>query len=68
MTWRTAKTQPAASEYSFGDRYSRTPSLDEERREVFDSVLRSARLQEPDSDQAAACSYLLRHLARTEPR
>jgi hypothetical protein len=42
-------------------------TLREERREVFDSVLQSMRLQEPDADHAAACAYLLRHLARTEP-
>ena len=51
----------------FGGRCLRTATLDEERREVFDSVLQSMRIQEPDDDLAAACSYLLRHLAGTEP-
>ena len=41
-------------------------SLDEERREVFDSVLQAMRIPEPDADRRAACAYLLRHLARTE--
>jgi len=44
----------------------RTTTLDEERREVFDSVLQAMRLREPDADRMAACAYLLRHLARTE--
>ena len=40
-------------------------TLDEERRELFDSVLQAMRIQEPDADRMAACAYLLRHLART---
>jgi len=42
-------------------------TLHEERREVFESVLQSLRIREPDADRVAACFYLLRHLARTEP-
>jgi hypothetical protein len=44
----------------------RAATWDEERREVFDSVLQALRLREPDADRMAACAYLLRHLARTE--
>jgi hypothetical protein len=54
-------------EYYFGGRRPRTATLDEERREVFDGVLQSMRIQEPDADLVAACSYLMRHLAGTEP-
>jgi hypothetical protein len=77
MTGPSTKTPPAAPrgvppssapEYSFGDRSARTATLDEERREVFDSVFQSMRIQEPDADHAAACAYLLRHLAHTEGR
>ena len=53
--------------YYFGGRRPRTATLDEERREVFDGVLQSMRIQEPDADMVAACSYLMRHLAGTEP-
>jgi hypothetical protein len=67
MTARAASHQTAA-EYSFGGRFSATATLDEERREVFEGVLESLRIQEPDADRIAACSYLLRHLARTKPR
>jgi len=59
--------QPLMPEPSFGAGLSPAATLDEERREVFAGVLESLRIQEPDADQAAACSYLLRHLARTEP-
>ena len=45
---------------------ARSTSLDEERREVFDSVLQAVQIREPDADRMAACAYLLRHLARTE--
>jgi len=77
MWWPSIKTPPAATrgvpnsstpEYSFGDRSARTATLDEERREVFDSVFQSMRIQEPDPDHGAACAYLLRHLARTQGR
>jgi len=44
----------------------RTSTLDEERREVFDSVLQSMRPRDPDADRIAARAFLLRHLARTE--
>ena len=66
MTAKSGLHQPAL-EYPFRDRFRRTPTLDEERREVFESVLESLRAGSPDADRMAACSYLLRHLARTEP-
>ena len=77
MTGPSTKTPPAGikgvphsstPEYSFGDRSPRAATLDEERREVFDSVFQSMRIQEPDPDHGAACAYLLRHLARTQGR
>ena len=37
--------------------------LEEEREEVFESVLQAMATAEHDSDLAAACRYLLRHLA-----
>ena len=43
-------------------------SLEEERHEVFDSVLQSISATEADPDRLAACAYLLRHLARTGSR
>jgi hypothetical protein len=46
----------------------RTTTLEEERREVFDSVLQSMRVPEPDAGRMAACAFLLRHLARTQQR
>jgi hypothetical protein len=38
--------------------------LENERREVFESVLQAMATMEPDPDRTAACRYLLRHLAR----
>jgi hypothetical protein len=67
MTSSTA-TLPSRLEYLFGGRCRRTATLDEERREVFDSVLQTMRTEEPNTDRVAACAYLLRHLARTAAR
>lgn len=64
----TTDSPPLEPEYFFGGRCSPTATLDEERREVFDSALESMRIQESDADLVAACCYLLRHLAGTEPR
>lgn len=48
--------------YPFGSR--RAPAtLEEERREVLESVRETIGTKEPDADCLAACSYLLRHLA-----
>lgn len=44
-----------------------SPALAEERREVFESVLNSLRTQPDDSDNRAACRFLLRHLAASAP-
>ena len=52
--------------YLEGGRSVRTASLEQERRELFESVLQSLRVPQPDADRLAACGYLLRHLARTE--
>ena len=41
--------------------------LDEERREVLESVLQAMATAEPDPDRTAACRYLLRHLALGSP-
>jgi hypothetical protein len=60
-----AATGPCPPGRLIGSR-SRAATWDEERREVFDSVLQAMRLREPDADRMAACAYLLRHLARTE--
>jgi hypothetical protein len=46
----------------------RTPPLEEERREVFESVLQAMATKEPDPDRTAACRHLLRHLALGSPR
>jgi hypothetical protein len=43
-------------------------SLDEERREVLDSVLDALAANPPDPDQLAACRHLLRRLAETTGR
>lgn len=43
-------------------------TLEEERREVLESILDGMQIAEPDADRTAACSYLLRHLASTESR
>jgi hypothetical protein len=40
-------------------------TLDDERRELFESVLEAAMTFPDDTDHRAACSQLLRHLART---
>jgi hypothetical protein len=45
-----------------------TVTLEEERREAFDGVLESLRVDESDGDRLAACTRLLRHLARTDAR
>lgn len=42
--------------------------LEEERREVFESVLQAMATTEPDPDRTAACRYLLRHLVLGAPR
>jgi hypothetical protein len=38
-------------------------SFEEERQEALEGVLDAMATTEPDADHAAACSYLLRHLA-----
>ena len=45
-------------------RLNRASPLEEERREVFESVLQAMATMDPDPDRTAACRYLLRHLAR----
>lgn len=45
-----------------------TPTFEEERREVFTSVLECLRRGPLDNDGIAACAYLLRHLVRTGRR
>jgi hypothetical protein len=55
-------------EYLFGGGSPRTTTLDEERREVFDSVLQAVRSPNSDAGRVAACAYLLRHLALTGRR
>jgi hypothetical protein len=60
-----AAAGPHPAGYLPGSR-SRAATWDQERREVFDSVLQAMRIREPDADRMAACAYLLRHLARTE--
>jgi hypothetical protein len=42
--------------------------LEEERREVFESVLQAMATTESDPDRTAACRYSLRHLALGAPR
>ena len=44
-------------------RLNRESPLEEERREVLESVLQTMVAAEPDPDRTAACRYLLRHLA-----
>lgn len=68
MAWPTIPVPAPATEYLFGRSFSPTATLLEERREVFDSVFESLSTRKPDADRTAACSYLLRHLAQTEPR
>ena len=43
-------------------------SLEQERREVLDSVLDALAGNPPDPDEMAACSYLLKHLSHTAGR
>jgi hypothetical protein len=43
-------------------------SLEEERREVLDSVLGAMACNPPDSDEMAACRHLLQRLAETACR
>jgi hypothetical protein len=38
-------------------------TLEQERREVLDSVCDALRLHPSDPDEAAACAYLVQHLA-----
>jgi hypothetical protein len=40
-------------------------ALEEERREVYESVVEAARRPDCDIDREAACALLLRHLAST---
>ena len=49
-------------------RLNRESPFEEERREVFESVLQAMAATEPDADRTAACRYLLRHLALGSPR
>ena len=44
---------------------AQSQSLDEERREVFESVLAALANDLPDADRWAAGGYLLSHLSRT---
>ena len=39
-------------------------TLEEERREVLDSVFHALCRHEPDPDEMFACAYLVRHLTR----
>jgi hypothetical protein len=41
-------------------------TLEEERREVLDSVFHALCRHESDPDEMAACAYLVRHLAGKE--
>jgi len=63
---KDAAAPPRALEYLFGGSSQCATSLEEERREVLDSVLQAMRVPIPDAGRMAACAYLLRHLARTE--
>jgi len=49
-------------------RLNRESPLEEERREVFESVLLAMATTEPDPDRTAACRYLVRHLAASRHR
>ena len=40
-------------------------TLDEERREILESVMGALSSADPDPDEMAACSYLLKHLSAT---
>lgn len=67
MSSLATQTGMHQAQYLFDNKALRA-SLEEERREVFDSVLHSLRIQEPDADRAAACAFLLRHLGHTQSR
>ncbi|MCU1232537.1 MAG: hypothetical protein JWP63_504 [Candidatus Solibacter sp.] len=56
-----AHNPPDSFDDSFAD------SLDEERREVLESVMSVLASATPDADQMAACDRLLRHLAGAAP-
>jgi hypothetical protein len=58
-------------EFAFTERRppNRAPtSLEEERHELFDSLLQALKVGEPDADRLAVCGGLLRHLARAGRR
>jgi hypothetical protein len=58
-------------EFAFTERRppGREPtSLEEERRELLDSLLQALKTAEPDADRMAVCSGLLRHLAKAGRR
>ena len=46
----------------------RTSPLEQERQEVFESVLQAMATTQPDPDCTEACRYVLRHLALGYPR
>ena len=52
---------PAVERVSAGS----NASLEEERREIVESVLGALAGNVPDPDEMAACSHLLKHLAQT---
>jgi hypothetical protein len=68
MSSPTTATSMYQAEYLFDNKALLATTLEEERREVFDGVLDSMRIQEPDADRVAACAFLLRHLAYTQSR
>ena len=68
MSSPTTATSMHQAEYLFDNKALLATTLEEERREVFDGVLDSMRIQEPDADRVAACAFLLRHLAYTQSR
>ena len=58
-------------EFAFTERRppGREPtSLEEERRELLDSLLQALKTAEPNADRMAVCSGLLRHLAKAGRR
>jgi hypothetical protein len=58
-------------EFAFTERRppGRAPtSLEEERRELLDSLLQALKTAEPDADRLAVCGGLLRHLAKAGRR
>jgi hypothetical protein len=52
--------RPAATGYPFS---SGNSSIEQERREVLESVMSALSSAAPDPGEMAACSYLLKHLA-----